>query len=138
MKMLSEIDKNYIKLMTIAFVIVSVIIFSTLGCFSLDNQRGKKKMITKKMAIDIADKKIKELNYDIQTMEIYLDDGNSKWNNYLLASHIEKDQPELVIPLKNRIYWAIYYAPRLHQYGGDLWVFVDKETGVIITVIQGE
>ena len=89
-----------------------------------------------KVVIDIAKQKAKELNYNIKEMEIVIDNQNMEWSRYL--AEIKKWQPELIKPLENKDYVAVYYRPKKMQMGGDLWVFVDKQTGKVITVIQGD
>lgn len=135
--MMSERGKTYCQHICIILITLLLVIFTTAGCLSLDTRR-QNMTITKKMAVEVANKKAKELKYDIQRLDVDLDEQNSKWNNYLATSRIKDWQPELVAPLENKNYWAVYYGPRLFQYGGDLWVFVDKKSGEVITFIQGD
>ncbi len=95
-------------------------------------------VITKEIAREIADKKAKELNYDIGNMNITVDENKNKWNNYLAVTKIKDWQPELIAPLENKNYWIIYYQPRKFQKGGDLWIFISKKTSEILTIIQGD
>jgi hypothetical protein len=50
------------------------------------------------------------------------------------ASTSEKDFPVLL----GRNYQAVYFAPKVQQKGGDLWVFIDKITGEIILWVCGK
>jgi len=39
---------------------------------------------------------------------------------------------------KSQDYWAVYYGPLKEQLGGDLWVFVDRQTGEVLGTIRGK
>ena len=92
--------------------------------------------------LSIAGKEAGRLGYDIKQMSVSFDSYNSKWNDYLGTVH--GAQPKQGIPLsvkeklENREYWAVYYAPLKMMPGGDLWIFVDRQTGEIITTILGQ
>lgn len=44
----------------------------------------------------------------------------------------------LTSKLEGRVYWIIYYQPRVMQFGGDIAVFIDAETQEVIHIYRGE
>jgi len=108
---------------------------------------------SQKEVIRIATEKAKELGYSLKNMGIILYDEDHKvLKQHLLREGIsvydeETNQwipeqpttPEEEYPaLKGRGYQAVYFGPKNPQKGGDLWVFVDKDTGEVITYICGQ
>ncbi len=75
--------------------------------------------------LPIAIEKAKELGFNPDEMDIRNEDKNSK---------LDEENPTL----KNRNYQAVYFSPKQAMKGGDLWIFVDKDTGKVISYIMGE
>lgn len=97
--------------------------------------------LTKQQIIDIATKKAKAEEVSLDIREIYYDLGNKAWARKL--AEIKKNSPDYA---KSRNYFkildaydyqAVLFALKPLILGGDLWVFVDKKTGEVIT-IHGE
>jgi hypothetical protein len=86
----------------------------------------------------IADNEGQRLGYNIEQMSVSFDIYNSEWRSYLKSLTADGGMPDVEEKLKGLQYWAVYYAPLKMTFGGDLWVFIDKGTGKIITVIQGK
>jgi hypothetical protein len=109
------------------------------GTFSNFGMLPKNRFITQKEILVFANKEAVRLGYDIGSMDVYLDRYNAEWNKLISndPSYLECS-PELRDKLKNG-YWAVYYGPKNSpQKGGDLWIFVNPNTGEIIGRIGGE
>jgi hypothetical protein len=116
---------------TIIAVFCFILSFSTV--FAAEKQWSRSKIL------DIADGEAQRLGYDIEHMSISFDIYNSKWSKYLHSMKELNALPKIQDKLKDRKFWAVYYAPlRKHVRGGDLWVFIDQDSGMIITTIRGE
>ncbi|MDD5561760.1 MAG: hypothetical protein PHT50_06525 [Candidatus Omnitrophica bacterium] len=85
-------------------------------------------------------------------MNIIYDEGNKNIKEHLerigVSAYNEKTKkwekdlptvPEKEYPeLKDKDYQSVYLAPKGSVMGGDLWVFVDKNTGEVIKYIRGK
>ena len=90
---------------------------------------------TRSEIFTIADAKAKELGYDIEQMSVSFDTYNSEWNDYLkFLGKTDRDIDERL----NQPYLAVYYAPLKMMLGGDLWVFIDRNTGEPIYHLAGQ
>lgn len=120
------------------------------GCATVPVNIKDKEIISKEKALEIANKKAKELEYDLEIMEIYIDEKNSKWNEYvnILEKHPGDKEifSDIFNSLEGKNYWAIWYYPvpkqkpgyKIVRFGGDLTVFVDKNTGEVINYLRGQ
>lgn len=98
----------------------------------------KKGEISLGTALEKSNEKAKELGYDLSRMRVIADEENSIWKAYVKSGPVLEWNPDLRKQLEGRDFWAIGYMPKEPQLGGDLTVFIDKQTGNIITVIQGQ
>lgn len=95
-------------------------------------------MISKKEVMEIANKEVARLKYNIEEMKIETDEENSHWKWYISKTKLIEKNQELETKLKNRNFWAIYYEPKKNQLGGDLFIFIDKNTGEVIGLLMGQ
>ncbi|MCZ6623713.1 MAG: hypothetical protein O7B35_05705 [Deltaproteobacteria bacterium] len=93
---------------------------------------------TRSRILSISDQEASRLKYDVDTMSVSFNIHNSQWNRYLKSLEGIGGLPDVEDKLKGRDFWAVYYGPLKRQFGGDLWVFVDRDSTDIITVIRGE
>ena len=107
---------------------------------------------SKEKIIEIAKSKAAELGYSLDSMEVTYDEGNEMLKKHLRQAGVseynretkdwkpvEGTTPEQAHPeVKNRNYQAVYFGPKKMQLGGDLWVYVDRETGEVINAIGGK
>ena len=93
---------------------------------------------TRSKILSISDQEASRLKYNVDMMSLSFDFHNSKWNDYLKALEGIGGLPDVEDKLRGRDFWAVYYGPMKIQFGGDLWVFVDRDSADIITVIRGE
>lgn len=85
-------------------------------------------------AVEIAKQKAIQLGYDIKNMVIDIDSKNTIWKRYSLNN---KD-PEVIEKLGNKEYWAIHFELKeINIHDGDLWVFVDKDSGEVLYTLKG-
>ncbi len=129
-----------------AWLLIGVLCFLSSLAFS---QSGK---LTKEQIIQIASSKAKELGYKTEKMRITYDDGNKlnkkhftregesiwnektkKWDKVLLTT-VKEEYPEL----NGKHYQSVYFSPKKAMLGGDLWIFVDRDTGEVIKHVAGE
>jgi len=102
--------------------------------------------------LSAAIKKANDLGYEIKEMNVSYDEGNKALKKHLkrigVSVYNEKTgewepelprTPEQEYPeLAGRNYQAIYFGPKEMLKGGDLWVFIDKDTGKVISHIAGQ
>ena len=84
----------------------------------------------------------KKSGYDVQKMDIVMDDTNSEWNRFLASGPHEGAMKPMLRNLEGHDYWAIMFVPKQPQggvlVGGDITVFVDKKTGKVLTYVCGQ
>jgi len=80
--------------------------------------------LSKEQIIEIAKSKAEELGFNLKEMTVFYDEDNQKLEEYPLLS--------------GRDYQAVYFTPKELMLGGDLWIFIDKNTGEVITYVMGE
>ena len=130
----------------ILWLSVIVLCFTSSVVFSQDNR------LTKEQIIQVAISKAKELGYKTEEMNIVYDEGNKSIKKYLerigvsaynkttqqwdkvLSTTPEKEYPEL----KDKDYQSVYLGIKGNVKGGDLWVFIDRNTGEVIKYIRGK
>lgn len=94
---------------------------------------------TRSELLTIADKEATHLGYDVEHMSVSFDKYSSQWRNHLKSSEKEKEREEDLKDLEHRECWVIYYAPLEElTLGGNLFIFIDRETGEVIKTIGGE
>ncbi len=117
----------------ITFLIALIMAITINGLIGIDY--GIADRITKEKAIEIANSEAEKLGYDVESMSVEATKYSNPWNEY-----VPKDNKEYAAErnqLKNKQYWAVYYAPMgKHIKGGDLCIFVDYNTGMVITKIR--
>lgn len=90
--------------------------------------------ISKHKAIAIANEEAEKLGYDIKLLITRATKYNTPWNEYLPENSQSDYDIERINKLKNKEYWAVYYfLNRMGHKGGDICIFVDANTGEIIT-----
>ena len=130
-------NRKIIRLIFIFFIpMLSMLLTS---CISIPRE-VKNMENNKEIIVEIANKTAKELGYNLSDMTISLDRDNSAWNKHISKGPFFEDEfgREIKKKLDNKKYWAVHYNPKRAQLGGDLFVFVDKETKEVITVIRGQ
>lgn len=106
-----------------------------------NNLEDSNSMLTKEQIINRANELIISLEFSLDAMkEVYYDVNNKEWKGVL--AELNKEDPDFAqqykIELKNRIYQAVRYRPDITKtVSGELWVFVDKKTGEVITYCGG-
>jgi hypothetical protein len=94
---------------------------------------------TRSEILAVADQEAKRLGYDVEQMSVSFDVYNSQWRDYLKSLEGAGGMPDIEAKLKDREPLAVYYAPmKRFQLGGDLWIFIDWNTGEVIETIRGE
>ena len=87
--------------------------------------------------LNAANHEAQRLGYDLSQMRVAYDEGNSQWEEYH-AAHAGGQAKETDTSLTGHVYQAVYYRPEAEELGGDLWVFIDADTGEVLATIQGE
>jgi hypothetical protein len=112
-------------------ILLLLVIIATLGIVGC-----KQNMLTEKAILKIANTEAEKRGHILESDNIYYDHGNKLWKEKL--GYIGKnvpDQAERLKVLDNRKYQAVHYYPKDKMtLGGLLWIFVDKETGEVITM----
>ncbi len=87
---------------------------------------------TRSELLAITDAKARALNYDPESMSVSFDTFNKNWKRYA------GDPPARRTKLEGRTFWAVHCRRLRPTKGGELWIFVDRETRKILTVEHGE
>ena len=90
--------------------------------------------------VKIANETAKKMGYNLSDVTVVIDKDNSAWNNHISKGALVNSEygQDVEKKLHDRKYWAVYYQPKRTQFGGDLFVFIDKETKKVITVLRGQ
>ena len=96
--------------------------------------------ITLNQAIEISRNELQQRGYKIGDMHVEADDTNSLWEEFSTAPGTTTLQsPHIVkMNLPEKQYWAIHFAPQKLMFGGDAWIFIDKNSGEIIGTLFGK
>ena len=114
-----------------------VLLSVLMGC-SVATVFAAERTWTRSEILAIADKEAQKLGYDIERMGVSLDIDNSTWRDDLKTSEQSGAIPQIEGKLKDRHYWAVYYSPLEEQLGGDVFVFIDRDTGEILGIVRGK
>lgn len=125
---------NYRHLIFYALFILNLII-------GIVEVYGDNMKITKEKAIEISNERAIELGYNVKFMNIKVSKHDVSWNEYLPKDSVDTFVIERQKKLKSRNYWAVYYSPISERkgeiiVGGDVCIFIDANTGEIITDIR--
>ncbi len=113
---------------------------------------SQNKELTKEQIIKIAISKSEEIGYNSEEMDIVYDENNKKIKEHLMNvgvtiyneetkkwDEVLPTTPEKEYPaLAGKNYQSVYFGPKEMQKGGDLWIFIDRDTGEVIKWIGGE
>lgn len=130
-------------------LVLSIIILLSIGSMAFTFTR---KELSKEDIINIAVKRAIELGFSKEETTVFYDEGNKRLKenakNIGVSTYNEKTgiwekdpqtTPEKRYPyLVDRNYQAIYFVPKKMQLGGDLWVFIDKNSGEVISYVFGK
>ena len=93
---------------------------------------------TRSEILAIADQEAKKIGYDAEQMGVSLDIYNSTWKDHVKTSERSGAIQEIEGKLSDRRYWAVYYSPLKEQFGGDLFVFIDRNTREVLGTLRGK
>jgi hypothetical protein len=118
-------------------VLILIMLLGTLCCYLVTmGCRRHEPSDTKKKILSVSNAKIREMGYDLRNMTHQYDDGNRRWKKYI-ESLSGSDMDSTMAILQERDFQGIYYAPKgKSTFGGDVWVFVDRDTNEVITVLR--
>lgn len=118
------------RVMRSIFLLVMTL-FSVISC---------KNDLSKEQILEIANRKAVTEGFNLQDLDVKYDEHNKIWSeeSKMFRSTSDKSPLEQLSRLETRNYQAIYYKPKELMLGGTLWVFVDRETGEVITFLGGE
>ena len=79
------------------------------------------------------------MGFDLEQRSISFDVGNRLWADYEARLKASGGVPaNIEAALRDRGFWAVYYGPiQAGVKNGSLWVFIDRQTGQIITSYGG-
>ncbi|MBU1124835.1 MAG: hypothetical protein KKC84_02310 [Candidatus Omnitrophica bacterium] len=89
--------------------------------------------------ISIAVQAVRDVKMSPDTMDIFYDEGNRKWDNFsanLIAMYKKNSisLPESCVLLEGRDFQAVYFTRQEESLEeGDIWIFVDRITGEVIS-----
>jgi len=95
-------------------------------------------MIEQLEAVNIAKKHAKALGYKVSSMSIEFEKCDKPVNRWVSEKRDSSYILERKKLLEGKVYWAIYLGPIKRQFGGDICVFVDANTGEVISNIRGK
>lgn len=119
------------------FIIMSIVALLLTAC-ALREREVTRMDIAKEKVLQISNREAEKLGYNLSELTVNIDDKNSLWEEYIKSGPILEYDQALKNTLENKEYWAIYYRPKRLQKGGDLFVFIDKHTGEVLTSAKGK
>jgi len=94
--------------------------------------------ISRQDAIEIARKEVAKRGYESEDITIEADDANTEWKQFLKSSPGALEKYQRIIGSKR--YWAVYVgrkrAPNMLKGGGDAFVLIDANNGMVIDIIR--
>ncbi|MHA1220235.1 MAG: hypothetical protein ACTSQB_00725 [Candidatus Heimdallarchaeota archaeon] len=93
-------------------------------------------------AIIVAEKHARELGYKTSKMDYRVEKYDTHINPWLREDYTDEYCMERKALLKGKVYWAVYFSLKKvngkGHFGGDICVFIDVITGIIITNVRGK
>jgi hypothetical protein len=84
--------------------------------------------------LKLATQKALEEGVDVADSDILYDEGNSEWTEYHQTNRSAASRiADVLHAVANSDYQAIRFSPKTPMLGGVLWVFLERNTGDIIT-----
>jgi hypothetical protein len=121
------------------FIILSIL---AVNFAVFNNAIGSGDMISQDKAVEIANEEITILGYNLKNMEIRVSFHENPWNEYLPRNDTSKYVSVRKNKLEDKKYWAVYYFVKTKNdqitVGGDVCIFIDANTGEIITNYRGK
>jgi hypothetical protein len=138
-------------------VTIILLLALPLACFAQDAATKAtpkyEEELSKEQIIEAAKSKAEELGFNLEKMTVFYDEGNQKLKEHLKRRGVSVynreskewkpevgTTPEEEYPLlAGRDYQAVYFAiNKEFTKGGDLWVFIDRDTAEVITYVMGK
>ena len=108
-----------------------VVLLGVSGC-----HRQEPSEVTKEI-LAISNRKVIELGYDLKNLTPQYDLGNGKWKEYAQSQSPGAIDSTIALLAKHD-FQGVYYAPKGKMtLGGDVWVFIDRNTKEVITTLRG-
>ncbi|HEX9780805.1 MAG TPA: hypothetical protein VGB20_06280 [bacterium] len=92
---------------------------------------------TRDEVLEAADQALEELGRDPQAMAVAFDIHNTVWQEHTTTLAGVRQLGALGPRLRGRRYFAVRFMP-FDGADGDVWVFVDRETGRVLATLGGE
>lgn len=115
------------------FLLLGILLLTSCAARHKDEINGQFKD-----AVSAANKEAMRIGYDISKMNVSVDGENSAWKSYVSMASREGSFKKWLQPLQGHTYLAVYYSPTGLVMGGDLYVFVDRHTDKVITILVGQ
>ena len=114
--------RNYLVRKVTSFLAMTVLIVGVTSAFATDRTWTRSEILA------IADKEARKSGYDVEKMSVKLGSfGLEEWCGKGPGGP------------NNRKHWTVYYGSLNEMMlGGDLCVFIDRETGEVLGTFQGE
>jgi hypothetical protein len=94
--------------------------------------------VIRERAIEIASIEAARLGYDLKSMNVSTIQQDTPWNMLFPKDSKSDYDIERQERLAGKKYWLIYFSTKQNRMGGDLGVFIDFNTGEIITLYRGK
>ncbi len=110
-------------------------------------EAGSLYLVKKEEAIKIANKEVETLGIDLRDLEIEVDKGNRRWDEFMsilrVSGEVTRVQyQEYQARLQGRTFWTLFYHLKSvdgHGWkGGGATVLIDAKNGEVLIVIRGE
>lgn len=116
--------------------------------FWLNVEVQANQLVNKEQAIEIALRESAKLEIVSDELEVEVDDGNRRWNEFmsiLESSKVEMSRKRFELyesKLRGRDYWTVYLLPKRIEgrrpKGGGATILVDARSGAVLIAIRGE
>ena len=112
-------------------IIVYLVCFYCMGCFSTARKENEKMNF---QYFDVAEEVVKKLGYSPKQMD--RSDESMKWKG---AIYKNSEFKKLSKKLINKDFIVIYYHPKdRNVLGGDVSVFIDRNSGAVLDILRGQ
>lgn len=119
-------------------IFISFFMISNTSC---DVKMRGVKMITREEAIELASSEAQRLGYVIEKMDSAIASTSYDVFGFIKSYPAYKNNALIIKELEGHHFWAVYFSPKQNMgivLGGDLWIFVNSQSGGVLAVIRGK
>ena len=121
-------------------ILITLLLVFPVVCFGQDAETQAtpkyEEELSKEQIIEIATKEAEKEGLNLEWRTIIYDEGNKLWEEKVKT--INKEMAPRYEFLKEENYQAVLFALKEGLIGGDIWIFIDKVSGEVLTLYGEE